>query len=359
MSNRIVIVGGGYAGAELARSLDTKAEVTLVEQRSHFVHSAAMIRALVTPELMERAMIPYDKLLKRGTVVQATVASVDETGVTLSDNSRIDADYVVLATGSDNATPFKPKGADVAGLREDVLGINGQLKAAKTIAIVGAGAVGTELAGEIAHFMPEKKVTLISGPAHLFPDQPAKLGQNLAAKLKAAGVTLVLGTRAENLDNLTEPYSGTLTLSDGQTLSADLIFPVIGSRANSDLFDTLPNVGRTTANRVVTDGYMRPSSLPNVFATGDVADNGDAMTIVATMRQVPWLTKTLIALISSKTVDDLKPYTKWNKPPILVPLGPNKGNSYLSLFTVGDLLTRQLKGKDLFIKKNQKAFGRT
>ena len=43
MSKRIAIVGGGYLGADLARSLDDTADVTLIEPRSHLVHTPAMI----------------------------------------------------------------------------------------------------------------------------------------------------------------------------------------------------------------------------------------------------------------------------------------------------------------------------
>jgi len=46
---RIVIVGGGYAGTQLARALDAFAEVVLVEPKEAFVHNVAVIRAVVDP----------------------------------------------------------------------------------------------------------------------------------------------------------------------------------------------------------------------------------------------------------------------------------------------------------------------
>ena len=105
---------------------------------------------------------------------------------------------------------------------------------------------------------------------------------------------------------------------------------------------------------------MRPSSLPNVFAAGDVADMGDGMTIVAASRQQPWLKTTLQSLLDGKTLDQVKPYAPWKpgKAPILIPLGPRKGNSFLGIFTAGDFLTRVIKGKDLFIAKYTKILGR-
>lgn len=358
MSKRIVIVGGGYVGSELAKSLDDKADVTLIEQRSHFVHAAAMIRAVVDPAILDRALIAYDALLKKGRVMQARATVVDGEGVTLADGTRVDADYVVVATGSDYAAPFKASGADIEGLRAANADAHARLKAAQSVAIVGAGAVGTELAGEIAHAMPDKIVTLISSEPALFAQKGKRLGPALHRKLEAAGVNVVFGARAENLIETTAPYSGVLELSDGSTLSADLIFPVIGARAASDLLAALPGAQTGHANRIKTDRWMRPSTLPNVFAAGDAAEAGDDMTIVATTRQLPWLKKTFDALLDGRKLEDLKPYAPWRKAPIVVPLGPRKGNSFLGAFTVGNFATSAIKGRDLFLTGRNKQFGR-
>ena len=48
MQKHIVIVGGGAFGIELAWALEKKVDVTLIEQRSHFIHTPAMVRAVVT-----------------------------------------------------------------------------------------------------------------------------------------------------------------------------------------------------------------------------------------------------------------------------------------------------------------------
>ena len=355
MSKHIAIIGGGYLGAELAKSLDETANITLIEPRSHFVHAPSMIRAVVDPTLIDRSLIPYDKLLKNGKVVRSRATGIDEGAVTLDNGQQVAADYIVVATGSSNAMPFKPVGDDIEGLRQANLQIHDQLKAARSIGIVGAGAVGTELAGEIAHDMPEKQVTLISDTDRLFPTMPDKLGNELAKKLRDAGVTLNLGNRAENLQSMSEPYTGSLRLSDGSEHEFDLIFPVLGSRASSELLENLPGAAKSTANRIKVDHWMRPSSLHNVFAAGDVADAGDGMTIVATSRQLPWLKATLKGLIAGKELENMKPYKPWGpKAPILVPLGPKRGNSFMGLFTAGDFLTRKMKGEGLFVTKYNK-----
>ena len=353
----VVIVGGGYIGIELAKSLESDLDVTLVEPREAFVHAPAMLRALVAPTVRAQALIPYDRLLKSGKLVKARAVGVAEGSVTLEGGETLSADYIALCPGAANGGIFKPGDESVASFREAQSKVQAQINAAKTIVIVGAGAVGTELAGEIAHIQPDTSVTLISADAKLFPDFPAKLGSGLAAKLKDMGVDVVLGQRVTDLQSTTAPYAGQVTLGDGRTIAADLVIPANGSKPQVALFDGLPGVTKAPDGRVKVDGYLRPSSLPNVFAAGDAVDAGDAMTIVAASRQQPWLAKTLKALAGGKSLDSLKPYAPWGAPPILVPLGPQRGNSFLMIATFGDWVTKTTKGKDLFISKYRKILG--
>lgn len=355
----VAIVGGGYLGCELAKALEDDLDVTLIEPRKAFIHAPAMIRTLVQPELFDQAMIPYDSLLMTGRVVHARAEAVDATGVQLLGGDRVDADFIVLATGSSNGTVFKPDGDDVAAFRTAQSDLHERIKWAKSIAIVGAGAVGTELAGEIAHAMPGKSVTLVSSDRSLFPAHPPRLGKLLLSRLQKLGVQVILGTRATDLKDLRGPSAGSLTLSDGQTMTADLIIPAIGARPKTELLIGLPGAALASGGRIKVDAHLRPSNLPNVFAAGDVVDTGDAATIVAISRQHPWLAKTLKALAAGKSLSEQAAYTPWTNAPILVPLGPQRGASYLSFATFGDWVTRQMKGKDLFVPKYRKLFGQS
>ncbi len=354
---KVVIVGGGYVGFEVARALDEHADVTLIEQREAFVQPPAAIRALLQPDLLDQIILPYDRLLTHGRVIRGRATAVTQSEVTLEDGSVYPADYIVLATGSSYSAPFKPAGDSIADFRKVNADVSAKLATAKSVLIVGAGAVGTELAGEIAAARPDKIITLVSSDMSLFPMYPDKLGAQLKRKLERAGVSVVLGQRAENLQNLDMPHAGSIQLTDGRVINADLVFPVIGSRPNAVLARTLPRVTMTPTGRIKTDKWLRPSQHPNVFIAGDIADVGDGMTIVAISRQNPWLIKTLKRALSGQAIEEQKPYTPWKKAPILLPLGPKNGNSWM-FATVGDWVTRQMKGKDLFISKYRKAFGR-
>jgi pyruvate/2-oxoglutarate dehydrogenase complex dihydrolipoamide dehydrogenase (E3) component len=358
---RVLIIGGGYAGAALARNLDSAAEVVLIEARETFFHNVASIRALVDPTLLGAIAIPYDRLVKRGTIVHGRAKTVTERTVVLSNGDIVEGDIVVVATGSRYASPFKPQADSVDALIADSRATHDQLRQAKSIAIVGAGAVGTELAGEIATGMRGKEITLISSTPTLFPGYPANLGRKLAAQLNAMGITLRLGASARALQHADPPSAGRLEMTSGDPIDADLIFPVIGATPISDLWASMPGVALDPLGRASVDAWLRPTASSTLFALGDTAAAGDAMTIVAITRQEPWLAKTIKALLSGTVLESLLPYAAWPAAPMLVPLGARKGASVLPFtkegMVVGPYLTSAIKGKHLFIPRYRKEFG--
>jgi len=70
------------------------------------------------------------------------------------------------------------------------------------------------------------------------------------------------------------------------------------------------------------------------------------------------LEKTLKAVASGKALNSIKPYAPWGeKAPILIPLGPERGNAFMMIATLGDWVTSKMKGQDLFISKYRKLLG--
>ena len=361
---RVVIVGGGYAGTALARALDGKADVLLVEPRDRFVHNVAALRAVAQPGLFERAAIPYDRLLKRGRVIRQRAGAVTGREVTLANGDRLEADVVVVATGSRYASPFKPASDTTADMRAAIDSAHARVKAAGSVAIIGAGAVGVELAGELAAAMPGRSIALVNAGPTLFPGYKPALGRKLNAQLVGLGVRILSGVTVRNPAATDAPFSGTLELSSGEKISADVVFPVMGATAENTLLATIQGTKFDATGRVAVDPWLRPSPAhPTLFAFGDAAATGDAMTIVAILRQEPWLQKTLKALLAGKRIEDLAPYAPWPLAPILLPLGPDRGASVLPItrsgVVVGSFLTSTIKGKTLFIPRYRKDFGYT
>src|SRR5260370_38325744 len=108
-----VVVGGGYGGIRVAKALDDVADVTLVDPKEAFVHNIAAWRALVEPEWLDRIFFPYERLLAEGRFVRGSAASVDGRRVTLASGEMLEADYLVLATGSSYPFPAKNEEPDV------------------------------------------------------------------------------------------------------------------------------------------------------------------------------------------------------------------------------------------------------
>lgn len=358
---RVVIVGGGYAGIQLATKLDKHVDVTIVERRDAFVHNVGAIRAVVQPELANDLILPYGRLLSRGKVVKGNVLTAEASGVTLEDGTQLNADYVVLATGSGYAAPFKPQGDSTPEFKAAAESANRLLMQAQTVAIVGAGPVGVELAGEIASALPDKAVTLISNKATLFPTYRNELHDALRMRLEQLGIQLRLNAAVKLSPDLSAPFGGPIQLGSGEILQADIVFPVVGSRVTRSFASELPGSTVGASGRLKVDDWLRPSSYENIFVIGDLVDCGDAMTIAATSRQAPWLASTIRRLASGKPIESIAPYKPWSVPPIVLPLGRRVGVGVLPIgargMIVGDWLTSMLKGKKLFLPTYRKMFG--
>lgn len=95
----VIVVGGGYAGMAAAKALDANVRVTLIESTDSFNHKIASLRAAVVPGWERRIRVPVDNQLKNGKLIQADVKAVDTGRVTLTDESVLECDYVVLAHG--------------------------------------------------------------------------------------------------------------------------------------------------------------------------------------------------------------------------------------------------------------------
>lgn len=357
MTHKITIIGGGYAGIMLAKALDEDAHISIIEPRSLWVHNVASMRALTNAALLDKTIMSYDKLLKSGDVIQGRAKSIEGTTVMLENGNSVNGDSVIIATGSGYASPFKVQGDDIPGYKAALTELATKISDAKTIAIVGSGPVGIELAGEIAVAYPDIDIDLITADKTLFPTLPAKLGRKLEKQLNDLGVNIHFDSLVENLEHTDQAYSGVLALPDGSAIDADLIFPAIGARTTPDFIQTLEGVELDSLGRVKVDAWLRPAGRQNVHIVGDAVSAGDPMTIVGLSRQVKWLSKALKAEMGGKSMEALKPYNPWKKAPILVPLGPDKGASLLPGMVVGPRLTSKIKGKDLFISQYRKDFG--
>ncbi|GAB2625647.1 hypothetical protein Aab01nite_15940 [Paractinoplanes abujensis] len=197
MTANVIVVGGGYGGSTVAKALDDVARVTLVEPRATFVHNVAALRAVVDPAWAAKIFIPYGGMLRNGVVRRDRAVRVTEGTVVLASGESLNADYVVLATGSSYPFPAKIAEEGPAHFRE----LHGALAAAGTVLLIGAGPVGLEFAGEIKAAWPEKRVIVVDRGTELMPgDYPDEFRRQLREQIDEMGIDLRLGTAADGIE---------------------------------------------------------------------------------------------------------------------------------------------------------------
>jgi len=148
----------------------------------------------------------------------------------------------------------------------------GAMDPPETVAIVGGGYVGVEMAEAFgAH---DTEVHLFQRGDRLLPPFGEAVGEAVADTLRDHGVTLHLGTEVERLTG-DDRVEG-LSCAGGTTLDVDLALIGIGIRPNTDLLaDTGVELGASGA--VVTDDYGA-TSVEGVYAAGDCAEMRHAVT---------------------------------------------------------------------------------
>lgn len=372
MRRTVAVIGGGYGGAAVAKALDEEADVVLVEPKDAFVHVAGSLRALVRPDWAHHIFFPYDKLLRRGRVIQERAVSVDPGGVTLASGARADADYLVLATGSDYPYPARTD-TDVSGeALARVHATHRELADAKRVLIVGAGPVGLELSGEIKAVWPDTRVTVVDPAGQLMPGFDPAMREELTAQLRELGVELRLSTRLAE-----EPPTGpgrAKTFTVGTTggargaghragrsedITADIWFRCYGVSVNSGyLADSMPSV-RTPQGLVRVTERLNAVGYGHIYALGDLTDLDEAKMAGHAMKHADVVARNILAQVRGE--EPVAVYRPSPVPSVLLPLGPEGGVGQVPTPDGPSVLSAEAvaayKGADLFTGRFAELFG--
>ncbi|KAJ1977145.1 hypothetical protein H4R34_003701 [Dimargaris verticillata] len=246
----VVVVGGSFAGLMAAQELEKQAAhlnvyITVIDKREASFHNISSLRALVDPSLAPKLWIPFDRALqgKRSRIIQAAVAEVHPHHLVLSDGRHMTFDILLLATGSDYPSPAKIDSLYVQPGIEETRRHQRHIKQAQRVLIIGGGAVGVELAGEIASEYPDKTVTLVQAKHQLLPDE-----YHPGFREKARQALEKLGVHVELNDRVIVPGSQpirdcpdtrTLRTVNGLEIDSDLQFLCIGTVVNTPYLHTL------------------------------------------------------------------------------------------------------------------------
>lgn len=346
MTATVVVVGGGYGGASAAKALDDVADVVLVEPKDQFVHHVAALRGLVEPEFAERIFLPYDQLLQRGRVVRDHAVAADAGTVTLGSGERIEADYLVLATGADYPFPAKFAERDTAAAKARLRAAHDELAAADSVLLLGAGPVGLELAGEIKAKWPDKAVTIVDPEPELLARFPEEFRASVRTQLDELGVELLLGTTVD-----TPPAEGGFTVetADGTKITADLWFRCFGIVPATGYLTGELAAARRPDGRVEVTPNLRLSGQERVFAIGDITDVPEAKMARAASDHAEVVAANIRVLIGGD--GELSTYEA-APPAMALPLGPKRGATYTPQTGLLDAATTsEIKGEDMMIGK--------
>lgn len=354
----VAVLGGGYGGIAVAKALDDVVDVLLVEPKDMFVHNVAALRGLVRENWAEQLFLPYDNLLRHGRVYRDRAVSVDGTTVSLGGGERIDADYVVLATGSHYPFPAKLDFDTAAESRRRLAGARAVLESAREVLLLGAGPVGLELAGEIRDVWPRMGITIVDPAANVVPGGlPDSFRAELRRQLRELDVELLLGTTlaADPPSPPGESGAFEVSTSDGRVVRADVWFRCYGGAPNSDYLAGDLRRARRPDGRVEVTAELRVPAAPRVFAIGDITAIPEAK-----MAKAAELHAEVVAgAIRAETTGHGEPPTyRPAGPGMSLPLGSRGGASYNEQVGVlGAAPTAQLKGSHLRIDRYRTILG--
>ena len=297
---RVVIVGGGFAGINAAKSLaKLPVDVTVIDRRNHYTFQPLLYQVALAVLSPADIAQPIRSILRKHPntqVLMDEVVAMDVSArqVSLGSGFSLPYDYLVLATGATHSYFAHPEWAPIApGLKtiEDAVEIRRRVLLAFELAerhmlehgwhpplnfvIIGGGPTGVELAGAISdiarlymrsdfrHIDPSKaRVLLVEGGSRVLASFPEDLSAKALQQLEGLGVEVYSGK------NVTEVGAG-YVIAAGEKIEAVVTLWAAGVAA-SPLGRML---GAPTDKRgaVLVDNQLNPQGMPEVFVCGDLA----------------------------------------------------------------------------------------
>jgi NADH dehydrogenase FAD-containing subunit len=130
-------------------------------------------------------------------LVQDLATDIADGEVELKSGERMKFEYLAIATGTRQNPPAQVRGAEKVDGCGELRNMQKHIESSKTIAILGGGPVGVQLAGDIKTFYEDKHVVLIHSRERLLPNFGEVLHDYVVDAMARMGVTVMLGERPE------------------------------------------------------------------------------------------------------------------------------------------------------------------
>ncbi|MEO7531779.1 MAG: NAD(P)/FAD-dependent oxidoreductase, partial [Sediminibacterium sp.] len=297
---RIVILGAGFAGLQLARRLkNTDFDITLIDQYNYHQFQPLMYQVATGRLEPSSISFPLRKVFQQKSNIHvrlAKVTGIDTTfkKVTTDEAGTFTYDHLVIATGCTTnyfgnknieqfAFPMKSTGEAVT-LRnrillnfEDALSATPEkMPAIMNIVVVGGGPTGVELSGSLAelktNILPKDypdmdfsklNIYLIESGAETLGVM-SKASQEKSQKyLESMGVQVWLNAHVKDYDGKN------VVLNDGRIIPTHTLIWTAGITGNVPPGINADKLVR--GNRIKVDAYNKIEGLDNVYAVGDIA----------------------------------------------------------------------------------------
>ncbi|HEX3944785.1 MAG TPA: NAD(P)/FAD-dependent oxidoreductase [Rhizomicrobium sp.] len=297
---RTVVVGAGFAGIEVARALGRAGlPVTIIDRQNHHLFQPLLYQVATAALSPADIAEPVRKMLGRYPsveVVLATVTAIDTQArkVALANGMEVPFDILVLATGATHGYFGHEEWSGFApGLKtiEDARRIRSRLllaferaevsadtteqKKLMTIAVIGGGPTGVELAGSIAeltrytlardfhHIRPQTAtVLLLEAGARILTAFPESLASYAEVRLKKLGVTLRTNCPVERIED------GAI-VAGGERIGVGLATWAAGVTASP--LGRLLAIATDRAGRIPVNRELSVPELQDIYVLGDLA----------------------------------------------------------------------------------------
>jgi len=288
MGNRVVVLGAGFGGLELAtvlsEALGDGVTVTLIDKHDAFVFGYSKLDVLFGRTTMEAVRLPYRDFAKPGVrFLQQTIRAIDpEARVVTTDDDVHEADFLVVALGADydlDATPGLAEGGNefysIAGAERLAELLPGFKAGHAIVGVCGAPFKCPPAPSECALLLHDYlstrgvrkdcEISFVLPLGSPVPPSP-ETSRALVAAFAERDIAFMPNRRVSSLD----PDRRVAVLDDGSELPYDLFLGVPKHRAP----DVVIASGMAEDDYVPVNSQTLETRFPDVYAVGDVTTIG-------------------------------------------------------------------------------------